>query len=418
MSADDARARALVALARAKAALATPNLSKANPATTEAELLERLAEWFASPDAIHASALPGALVDGMVGIGIDRTAAVTAGQMVLGRPMSGRTRAGSPEPTEPMSATRRVASGEPQMRAQYVLAAARRLTQARADDRYSDGLSAENRYLDQHIAAGRNRRAAAQALDEVGKDNELLVWRTAGDSRVTPECRALEGRIFTVDNPPAIPGAVHPKCRCYAEPFGPGPLIQWGTLTKATEPDGPAPFVMIIRHAEKPDKEIPRGMRHGGEPDVHSLIPRGWIRAGALAEMFASSPRPGLVRPTAIYAASGEDGAGRRLRQTVRPLAERLGLDVNVEFNKEEAKEAELAAQVAARSGPTLICWHHEAIPALVKEFGPTTPPVPDEWDPDRFDLVWTLTPDGNGGWVFAQVPELLLDGDSDEPIK
>jgi hypothetical protein len=134
--------------------------------------------------------------------------------------------------------------------------------------------------------------------------------------------------------------------------------------------------------------------------------------------MYASSPRPGLVRPSAIYAAKGENGAGRRLRQTVRPLAERLGIEVNLDHDRERSREEEVAQAVCKESGPTLICWHHEHIPRLAKAFGPTTPQVPDEWPDDRFDVVWTLTPDGDGGWVFAQVPEMLLDGDSDEPIK
>ena len=35
---------------------------------------------------------------------------------------------------------------------------------------------------------------------------------------------------------------------------------------------------------------------------------------------------------------------------------------------------------------------------------------------PDRFDLIWTFTPDGRG-WRFAQIPQLLLPGDLPYPI-
>ncbi len=42
-------------------------------------------------------------------------------------------------------------------------------------------------------------------------------WSTAGDDRVCPDCAALEGKIFTLDEiEPLIP--LHPQCRCVAIP--------------------------------------------------------------------------------------------------------------------------------------------------------------------------------------------------------
>ncbi len=54
--------------------------------------------------------------------------------------------------------------------------------------------------------------------------NEVIVlaeFSTAGDDRVCPECAALEGRIFTLDE---IEGLipVHPGCRCTTLPVVPG----------------------------------------------------------------------------------------------------------------------------------------------------------------------------------------------------
>ena len=43
-------------------------------------------------------------------------------------------------------------------------------------------------------------------------------------------------------------------------------------------------------------------------------------------------------------------------------------------------------------------------------------PSPPDYWPPDRFDLIWTFTPDGHR-WRFAQIPQLLLPGDLPYPI-
>lgn len=43
-------------------------------------------------------------------------------------------------------------------------------------------------------------------------------WRTAGDDRVCPQCAALEGKIFTLDEiEPLIP--LHRLCRCIALPY-------------------------------------------------------------------------------------------------------------------------------------------------------------------------------------------------------
>jgi SPP1 gp7 family putative phage head morphogenesis protein len=208
-------------------ALARAQVAKAQR-VSELEVRARLTAWFSSKEAIHATQLPAGLIDALVGLGIDRKAAVTVGEMVLGNPLTGRSRYGAPGGFEGMPATRRVAAEEPRMRADYLLAAARRLTEALKKDRYDQALETERRYLDAHVAAGRNRRAAAQRLDELGKDGQMLVWRTAGDDRVTPECAALEGRLFTADNAPGIPGAMHSRCRCSAETWGRGPFVNWG----------------------------------------------------------------------------------------------------------------------------------------------------------------------------------------------
>lgn len=177
-------------------------------------------------------------------------------------------------------------------------------------------------------------------------------------------------------------------------------------------------LVMIVRHAEKPaGSGAPQGIDVDGNPDPHSLTVRGWTRAGALVELFAPGAgtiRPGLARPAAVYAAGGAGGEGQRPRETVTPLAARLGVTVTTTFAK--GQEAALAAQVARLSGATLISWQHEEIPALAAAFGTISPAPPASWPDNRFDIVWVLTPWGNG-WSFTQVLQLLLAGDSADPI-
>jgi hypothetical protein len=178
-------------------------------------------------------------------------------------------------------------------------------------------------------------------------------------------------------------------------------------------------LVMIIRHAEKPaNSGAPHGIDVNGDPNPHSLIVRGWTRAGSLVQLFApgtGTPRSGLARPAAVYAAGGSGGEGHRPRETVTPLAGRLGVQVNTKFSK--GGEAALAKECAGRTAPTLISWQHEEIPAILAAFGQVTPTPPARWPDDRFDVVWVITP-SSGGWSFTQVPQLLLDGDSEEPVR
>jgi hypothetical protein len=178
----------------------------------------------------------------------------------------------------------------------------------------------------------------------------------------------------------------------------------------------PGTVVMVIRHGEKP-AGTDDGIDASGNPDSHSLTPRGWERARALVTLF--DPRPGtvkagLARPLVIYAAGGT-GEGTRPRETVQPLADHLGIPEDNGFAKGE--EAELIGQAATQPGPTLICWQHQEIPAIVAAFGKVTPTPPTSWPSDRFDMVWTFTATSTG-WVFAQVPEMVLPGDRPNPLQ
>ena len=175
----------------------------------------------------------------------------------------------------------------------------------------------------------------------------------------------------------------------------------------------PGALVMIIRHGEKPDHSAKGVDINGNFAGKHSLTQVGWNRARALVELFAPSSgplRPGLARPKLIYAAGADEGgSGERARETVTPLAQRLGIPINANFGKGD--EQALATQITSQPGPTLICWQHGEIPAIAKAFGSLVPAPPDKWPGSRFDVIWTLTADGHG-WNFAQQPEMVLPGD------
>ena len=192
------------------------------------------------------------------------------------------------------------------------------------------------------------------------------------------------------------------------------------TSAPGLAPAGVAPqdVVMLIRHAEKPDGELP-GVDADGNEDDSSLTEVGWQRAHLLVDLFdpaQGAPRAGLARPTAIYAAGvTDDGEGQRTRETVAPLADRLGIPVDTEYGR--GQEKKLVDRVVDEQGPVLISWQHGGITEIADAFPSVKPKPPSEWPDDRFDVIWTFTRTDDG-WRFAQVPEDLLPGDSTEPIE
>jgi hypothetical protein len=144
----------------------------------------------------------------------------------------------------------------------------------------------------------------------------------------------------------------------------------------------------------------------------------GWERATRLVDLF--DPVPGPPRPGACHAEGDlrypreRRREGLRPRETVMPLAARLGLTLNTSYGAGEEKT--LVERAITQPGPTLISWQHSGIPDIAKAFPSVTPKPPSDWPNDRrrhLDLHGTAD-----GWHFAQVPELLLPGDQDTVIK
>jgi hypothetical protein len=176
--------------------------------------------------------------------------------------------------------------------------------------------------------------------------------------------------------------------------------------------------IMFIRHAEKPSSTV-RGVTKAGGADAEELVVRGWQRSGALVRFFA--PRDGkfadprLAQPKTIFASAvGKHSRSLRPQHTVATLAKMLDLKLDLRFPKGD--EADLAKSAIAATGPVLIAWEHEDIPDIVNRIVGNNTTCPQKWDGARFDLVWVLDR-RDRSWSFAQVPQLLLPGDSKTPI-
>jgi hypothetical protein len=171
-----------------------------------------------------------------------------------------------------------------------------------------------------------------------------------------------------------------------------------------------AKSILLIRHAEEPDSKAGIvGVAFEGNLDPDSLSARGWQRAGALAVLFGTSDgrgaQPELVRPTELYAAA-DAGRSRRPEDTLRPIAELLGLPIRQAASSGDQRP--LAARIFASAGDVLVCWRHRELPILARALLPRSAHVvPIHWDASRLDLVWVIKADS-----LLIVPQRLLAGD------
>jgi hypothetical protein len=183
--------------------------------------------------------------------------------------------------------------------------------------------------------------------------------------------------------------------------------------------------IMILRHGEKPGPDgAPFGVAEDGtqgpEAGKDLLLVRGWTRAGALAALLGGDrgPPPGLAlaTPQHLFACKVEDGGSHRPHDTVVPLSRKLGIAIDDAFGEDDY--ANMITQAMSRPGVVLICWEHRRIQKITARIPRRDGEPPDryKWPGTRFDVIFVFDRDGER-YGFQQVPQLLLDGDSPEPI-
>lgn len=126
--------------------------------------------------------------------------------------------------------------------------------------------------------------------------------------------------------------------------------------------------VILVRHAEK--------IIDPNNPDV-DLSPAGQVRAQELVRMFGDA---GI---TAIYATQY-----KRTQETVKPLADKLGLPVNVVNSK---NTADLLVKIRAEnSGQTVfVAGHNNTVPEIIHALGgPQYPAIPES----EYDNLFIVT--------------------------
>jgi len=144
-----------------------------------------------------------------------------------------------------------------------------------------------------------------------------------------------------------------------------GAVVVFGYFTTFRRP---VTTVILIRHTEK--------IIDPNNPDV-DLSPAGQARAQELARMF------GDAGVNAIYATQY-----KRTQETVKPLADKLGLRINVVNSK---NTNDLLAQIRAQnSGQTVfIAGHNNNVPEIIAALGgPKYPIIPES----EYDNLFVVT--------------------------
>ncbi|OUM67542.1 hypothetical protein PIROE2DRAFT_34691, partial [Piromyces sp. E2] len=136
-----------------------------------------------------------------------------------------------------------------------------------------------------------------------------------------------------------------------------------------------AKLVMVIRHGEKINDK------------VTNLSEKGKARAECLIEAFG--PNGLYPTPQKIYAQSpSEKKQSTRPRDTVLPLANSLGLKVDLSFTSNKVKK--LVKDI--ESSPEeiiLISWSNDKINDIAEKFDIKKTP---KWKGEVFDDIWMIT--------------------------
>src|SRR4030095_16424950 len=181
--------------------------------------------------------------------------------------------------------------------------------------------------------------------------------------------------------------------------------------------------IMLMRHAEKRAKDgTPYGVTERGKRSSESMEVRGWQRAGALTTLFAPTDghlqNASLTTPQFLYASKPLRRKGsRRPMETITPLAQKLGSEINSSFARFEYES--MIREVVSRKGVVLICWQREYIPAIAQQILGEKKIAPAIWPEDCFDMIWVFDLDRRSSrYKFKQVPQKLLMGDRRAPIR
>jgi hypothetical protein len=133
-----------------------------------------------------------------------------------------------------------------------------------------------------------------------------------------------------------------------------------------------ARIVYFIRHGEKPAQG-------------NGLNAQGIQRSKWLSKLFG--PHSDYEVKYMIAQRPKANGKRQRPLDTLRPLADELGLTVDTDCERDDFEGFAAKIKGYKDKGNVLVCWEHKRLTDLALALGVHNPPT---YPTDRFDIIWT----------------------------
>jgi phosphohistidine phosphatase SixA len=142
--------------------------------------------------------------------------------------------------------------------------------------------------------------------------------------------------------------------------------------------------IILMRHADKTEDSADE-----------DLSESGWARAKQLATYLPET----FGKPDIIMAAAQSKHSDRSV-ETVKPLAESLGLEIQDYFKNDEFPQLvdEIFNDPDYKNKTVVICWHHGKLPAMASLLGAPAGSFPDPWPSNAYNLILDLQYDPFSG--------------------
>jgi len=149
--------------------------------------------------------------------------------------------------------------------------------------------------------------------------------------------------------------------------------------------------LLIVRHAEKPDKS-------DKSVDTHGLTPQGEARAKAYVNYFQNFHDGDLSFAVDGLYAGADSEESMRPRLTLEPLHAATGMPLHSNIGTKDNALLVKELQDTPHGTHPLVSWRHGQIPALLEAFGASKTLIPNgKWPDDVYDWVVILSFDANG---------------------
>ena len=207
-------------------------------------------------------------------------------------------------------------------------------------------------------------------LDAAGGGGELQIA-----AKVVPKHNLRTG-LLTLGMPPPAGRVGCVFCRLSREPAA--------NFVAVEHPNGGPSRILLMRHADKPE-----------DPYDSDLSDAGMARAEHLATYIPQT----FGKPDYIIATAHSKHSNRPT-ETVKPLADALGIKVQHDFEDDDFEELveEIFENVAYRGKAIIVCWHHGKLPAIAALLGAQAGSYPDPWPEDAYNIILDFQYNSNSG--------------------